>query len=169
MLLRIWPKYSRTLTEKSTPFSETCQKFTVIFLKIVIIFLGRNTPNNRFLNVTNKETEEGRPLVLALFASINNNQPASSILIGDFNAICSKLCRSSKNNIAGLETDNITTTAGYSQVINKRTQFINRIFSCLDLIFSSNMSFIRNYGNKQFIFNDYHHNIIYGTLDFNIP
>ena len=106
---------------------------------------------------------KGRPLVLALFASINNNKPASSILIGDFNAICPKLCRSSKNNIAGLETSNITTTVGHSKVINKV------IFSCLDLIFSSNMSFIRNYGTEQFIFNDYHHNIIYGTLDFNVP
>ena len=37
-----------------------------------------------------------------LLTNINNNQPACSILIGDFNAKCSKWCSSGKNNIAGL-------------------------------------------------------------------
>ena len=44
--------------------------------------------------------------------NINNNQPACSVLIGDFNAKYSKWCSSDKINIAGLETD-------YSQLINK--------------------------------------------------
>ena len=86
------PKYSRNLTEWSTPFSNACLKFMVIFHKIVIVFLGRNTPNNKFLNVTSKETNKvmwhycwnpsiinmeqliftwkGRQLLLVLFASI---------------------------------------------------------------------------------------------------
>ena len=51
---KILPKYFRTLTERRTPFSDTCLKFMVNFLKTVIIFLGRNTPN-RFLDVSNKE------------------------------------------------------------------------------------------------------------------
>ena len=64
----------------------------VIFRKILIMFFGRNTPNNKFLNVTNKETNKvlwhrcwsssilnleqliftwkGQQSVLALFASI---------------------------------------------------------------------------------------------------
>ena len=52
------PRYSRTLTKKSASFSDTCLKFMIIFRKIVIIFLGRNTPNNTFLDVTNKETNK---------------------------------------------------------------------------------------------------------------
>ena len=72
-------------------------------------------------------------------------------------------------NIAGLEIDNITTTAGYSQLINKPTHFINGTSSCIDLIFSSNVSFIRNYGIEQSIYEKCHHNITYGTLDFNAP
>ena len=89
---KILPKHSRMLTERSTPFSDTCLKFTGIFCEIVIIFLGRNTPNNTFLDVTNKATKKvmwhccwspsimnieqliftwkGQHLVLALFASI---------------------------------------------------------------------------------------------------
>ena len=85
------------------------------------------------------------------------------------NAKCSKWCSSDKNNIAGLEIDNITTTAGYSQLINKPTHFINETSSCIELIFSSNVSFIRSYGMGQSIYEKCHHNIAYGTLDFNVP
>ena len=60
-----------------------------------------------------------------LLTNINNNQPACSILIGDFNAKCSKWCSSDKNIIAGLEIHNITSMTGYSQLINKPTHFIN--------------------------------------------
>ena len=81
-----------------------------------------------------------------LLKNINNNQPAFSILIGEFNAKCS----SDKNNIAGLEID-ITTTAGYNQLISKPTHFTNGTSSCIDLIFSSNVSFIRNSGIEQSI------------------
>ena len=72
-------------------------------------------------------------------------------VIGDFNAKCSKWCSSDNNNIAALEIDNITTTAGYCQLINKPTHFINGNSSCIDLIFSSNVSFTRNYGIEQSI------------------
>ena len=104
-----------------------------------------------------------------LLTNINNNLPACSIVIGDFNAECSKWSSSDKNNIAVLEIDNITTTAGYSQLINKPTHFINGTSSCIDLIFCSNVSFIRNYGIEQSIYEKCHHNITYGTLDFNVP
>ena len=51
-------KYDRTLTEKSTTFSDTWLKFMAIFRKIVTFFLGRNTPNNKFLTVTKNETNK---------------------------------------------------------------------------------------------------------------
>ena len=105
------PKHSRTLTERSTPFSDTCLKFTAIFCEIVIIFLGRNTPNNKFLDVTNKEikkvnvapllqsiyyeleqllfTWNGRHLVLALFASIfNYAKPIQIFLMLKLKVVC---------------------------------------------------------------------------------
>ena len=67
--------------------------------------------------------------------------PNCSILIGDFNAKSSKLCSSDKDNKAGCELDNITTSAGYSQMIDKPTHFINESSSYIDLIFSSNLVF----------------------------
>ena len=49
-------KHSRTLTERSTSFSDICQKFRTIFCKIAIISLGRNKPNNNSFSMlqTNK-------------------------------------------------------------------------------------------------------------------
>ena len=54
-------------------------------------------------------------------------------------------------------------------MVNKPTHFINGTSSCIDLIFSSNVSFIRNYGIEQSIYEKCHHDIICGTLDFNLP
>lgn len=34
------------LTARTSPFCETCLKFAAIFRKIIIVFLGRNTPNS---------------------------------------------------------------------------------------------------------------------------
>ena len=58
-----------------------------------------------------------------LLFNINDQHPACSTVIGDFNAKCSKWYTADKNNIAGLKLDSITTTAGYSQMINKLTHF----------------------------------------------
>lgn len=40
---------------KSTPSSDTRLKFIVVFLKIVMTFLGRNTSSSKFLDITNKK------------------------------------------------------------------------------------------------------------------
>ena len=104
-----------------------------------------------------------------LLSNINDQHPTCSIVIEDFNAKCSKWCTSDKDNTAGFELDSITTTAGYSQMINKPTHFINESWSCIDLIFSSNTSFVKNCGSELLICEKCHHNIIYGTLNFDIP
>ena len=60
--------------------------------------------------------------------------------------MCSKWFRSDENNIAALDIDNVTTIKDYSQVINKLRHFVIGNSSCNDLVFSSNTTFIRNYG-----------------------
>ena len=100
---------------------------------------------------------------------INNQHPACSIVIGDFNGKCSKWCTSDKDNTAGLELDSIITTAGYSQMINKPTHFINESSPCINVIFSSNTSFIKNCESELSIYEKCRHDIVYGTLNFAIP
>ena len=100
---------------------------------------------------------------------INDNHPTCSILIDDFNAKNSKWCNSDKSNGVGIEPNNITTSAGYSQLINEPTYFVNKTSSCIDLIFSSDLNITRNCGIEKTIHEKCHRNIIYGTLNFNVP
>ena len=63
-----------------------------------------------------------------LLSNINDNHPTCSILIGDFNAKSLKWCNSDKSNRSGTELDNITNSAGYSQLINEPTQLPFALF-----------------------------------------
>ena len=80
-----------------------------------------------------------------------------------------KWCSSDKNNTAGIELDNITMTSGYNQMIDKTTCYINESSSCIDLVFSSNVNLIKSYGDEKSFYEKGDHNIIYGTLNFNMP
>ena len=104
-----------------------------------------------------------------LLSNINNLHPTSSIVLDDFNAKCSKWCASDKNNTAGIELDNITTTSGYNQMIVKPTHYINELSSCIDLNFSSNVNLTKYCSVELSLYETCHYTIIYGTLKFNIP
>ena len=54
-------------------------------------------------------------------------------------------------------------------MINKPAHFLNESSSCIDLIFSSNTSFVKNCGIELSINEKCFHNIIYGTLNFDVP
>ena len=90
------------------------------------------------------------------------------MVFGDFNTKCSKWCASDKSSTAGIQLDNITMTSGYNQMIDKPTHYINESSSCIDLIFSSNVNLTKNCGVEQSLYEKCRHNIIYGTLNFNI-
>ena len=57
-----------------------------------------------------------------LVSKINNLHPNCSIVLGDFNAKCSKWCACDKNNTVVIELDNIIMTSDYNQMIDKPTQ-----------------------------------------------
>ena len=60
-------------------------------------------------------------------------------------------------------------TSGYNQIIDQPTHYINESASCIDLIFSSNVNLTKNCGVEQSLYEKCHFNVIYGTLNFNIP
>ena len=90
------------------------------------------------------------------------------VILGHFNAKRSKWCSTVKNNKAGVVLENIKSTAGYNQIINKPTHFTNVSSSCIDLIFASNTSYLST-GLEQSIYDKCHHDIMYGKLNFDIP
>ena len=80
-------------------------------------------------NQNHEELENFSSNLELLLSKINDNHPTCSNLIGDFDAKSSKWCNSDKSNRAGAELDNITTSAGYCQLINEPTHFINKTSS----------------------------------------
>ena len=52
---------------------------------------------------------------------------------------------------------------------DKATYYINESSSCIDLIFSSNVSLTKNFSFEKALYETCHHNVIYGTRKFNIP
>ena len=85
----------------------------------------------------------------------------------DFNVQHSKWCSTDKNNKAAFSLENITSIAGYNQVINKQNHFTNISVSCIDLIFASNTSYLTT-AIAQRIYDKCRHGIIYGKLTFEI-
>ena len=69
-----------------------------------------------------------------LLNNINEHRPPYPVIVGDFNAKCSKQYPLDKNNGAGEALQTYTTTTSYSQLINKPTHSANGSLSCMDLI-----------------------------------
>ena len=104
-----------------------------------------------------------------LMNNINSLNPAISIITGDFNGKCSKWYSFDTSDNIGKERDTITSTASYSQIIDKPTDFTNNSSSCIDLIFTSNPSIIVDSGIEKSLFSSCHHDIIYGKINFRVP
>ena len=68
-----------------------------------------------------------------------------------------------------LSSRNLTSSAGYKQIINKPTHFANNLSSCIYLIFSNNLNLLSNYGVDLSLFEKCHHDIIFGKINIEIP
>ena len=101
--------------------------------------------------------------------NINDLNPASSIVIGDFNARNSKWRSSDKETFEGRAIHSLTTSAGYIQLTDQHTHVINNSSSCIDLAFASNLNVIYNSGFELSLFDKCHHNLIFGELNFMVP
>lgn len=78
--------------------------------------------------------------------SINEELPICLIVTKDFNARSSSWRSSNIANGVGSEIDNLISTVGYKEIIDKRRHIINTLQSCIDLIFCSNPNIISNHG-----------------------
>ena len=92
-----------------------------------------------------------------------------SIITGDFNARCSRWWKNDITNVKGEEIDTLTSSAGYSQIIDKPIHILNNSKSCIDLIFCTNKNIISNYGVDVSMFEKCHHNIIFGKINISVP
>ena len=72
-------------------------------------------------------------------------------------------------NAAGETLQTYTTTAGYSQLINKPTHCVNDSSSCINLIFTSYTNLVTDIGVDPTLYKTYHHNLIFEKINFHIP
>ena len=72
-------------------------------------------------------------------------------------------------NSVGQELDSLTSSAGYSQIIDKPTHIVNNSMSCIDLIFCTNTNVISKHGVDVSIFEKCHCNIVFGKIDIRVP
>ena len=80
-----------------------------------------------------------------------------------------KVVENDITNSVGQGIDSLTSSAGYKQIIDKRTHVINNSMSCIDLTFCTNQNVISNYGVDFLMFKKCHHNIIHGKIDIRVP
>ena len=95
--------------------------------------------------------------------NIDDTSPFSSVLIGDLNARCTNWWAADIESKAGKELDSLTSTAGYTQLIDKLTHFFSGGCSCIDL------RIISEYGIDHSFFQTCHHNLIFGKINAKIP
>ena len=81
-----------------------------------------------------------------LLSNINDEIPICSIITGDFNALCSNWRENDIANSVGKELDSLTSSAGYSQIIEKPAHIANNSMSCIYLLFCTNTNVISKHG-----------------------
>ena len=104
-----------------------------------------------------------------LLNNINDEFPICSFATGDFNACNSRWWKNDITNSTGLELESLTSSAGYTQIINKPTHAVYSSMSSIDLIFYTNLNLISKYGVDVTIFDKCHHDIIYGKINIRVP
>ena len=104
-----------------------------------------------------------------LLNNINGHRPSCSVIVGDFNAKCSKWYPLDKNNAAGETLQTYTTTVGYSQLIDQPTDCVNGSSTCIDSIFTSNTNLVTDFGVDSTLYKTCHHNLIFGKINFIVP
>ena len=103
------------------------------------IKLGKKTVfftcNYRFLSQTPDEFENYCQNFHFTLSNIDDISPFCSIVFGDFSSRCRNWWAGDVNSNAGKELDSLTSTAVYTQLIDKSTHFISGGSSCRILIF----------------------------------
>ena len=95
-------------------------------------------------------------------SNVNDKKPLASIITDDFNARSKTWWSQYITNSQGSIIDTFTSTFGYHQLINSPTHITNTNSPCIDLIFTSNPSFITEFGiEKSLCEKSCHHSIVF--------
>ena len=101
-------------------------------------------------------------------SNTDNTSPFCLIVIEDFNARCRNWWAGDVNSNAGKELDFLTSTAGYTQLINKPTHLFSGESSCINLIFCNNPEIVSECGIDHLLSQTCHHNLIFAKITANV-
>ena len=128
--------------------------------------------SHTYLGPLAKTVNSSSPFAILFLDILSNNiislNPETLIIPEDFNEKCSKRYSFDRSDNIGKELDTITSTAGYSQIIDK-TIFQTIFKSCIDLIFTSNLSIIVDSSIQNSLCSSCNRDIIYGKSYFRVP
>ena len=80
-----------------------------------------------------------------------------------------KFCLWNLSELAADDFVKVSLTLAFITVQNFDIVYLPESSACIDLIFSSNTSFVKNCGSELSIYDKCRHSIIYGTLNFHVP
>ena len=102
-------------------------------------------------------------------SNINDLNPACFFIIGDINVRSPQWWALHKENNEGREISFLTSSTGYSHLIDQPTRITKESSSCIDLIFTSNPNFISASGVEPSLYQKCDHYLICGKISFNAP
>ena len=103
-----------------------------------------------------------------LLNDINNCKPYLSVITGDFNARSCSWWSDDINNTEGTNLFSLTSSNGFSQLINEPTHIQSNSSSCIDLIFTDQPNLSINSGVHSSLHQNCHHQMIHCKFNLNI-
>ena len=103
-----------------------------------------------------------------LLNEIDRCKPHLSVISGDFNARSSAWWSNDLNTIEGSKLFALTSSNGFSQLINEPTHIQTNSVSCIDLMFSNQPNLSVNSGVHSSLHPNCHHQIVHSSFDLNI-
>ena len=103
-----------------------------------------------------------------LLCNIRNEDPAFTILLGDFKGSCKSWWVDDITNNEGTQTESISSLYGISQLISESTHILQSSSSWVDLIFTDQLNLVINSGIKQSLHENCHHQITYSKFNMQI-
>ena len=117
---------------------------------------------------TNDEFEAFLSNFQMLLNDINNRKLSLSVITGDFNSRCSSWWSEDINTKEGLKLFSLTSSNGFSQLINEPTHIQVNSSSCIDLAFTDQANLSVNSGVHASLHPNCHHHIVRSSFNINI-
>ena len=103
-----------------------------------------------------------------LLSDINKRKPSLSVITGDFNARSSYWWCKDINTTEGSNLFSLTSSNGFSQLINEPMHIQANSSSCIDLILTDQPNLSKNSGVHSSLHANCHHHIVHSRFNLNI-